>query len=187
MTIFTLFILFFWFIFLVYWFVSSFGVKKNRGGYVRSLMIRVLILGTVLFLSRSQLFDQIQANNHVVFTDPVWKISGVALCGLGIAFAMWARRNLGKNWGMPMSVKENPDLITSGPYRYVRHPIYTGVLCAMAGSAIVGGMVWLVPLVIFCGYFLYSATKEEKLMHQQFPKEYAKYRNHSKMLLPFLW
>ncbi len=187
MTIFTFLILLFWFIIFVYWFVSSFGVKKNHGGYMHTLLIRILIIASVVFLSRSQLFDQLQTNSNTSFVDPGWKVIGVIICGLGIAFAIWARRSLGANWGMPMSVKENPDLITTGPYRYVRHPIYTGVLCAMAGSAIVGGLVWLVPLVIFCGYFYYSATTEEKLMLQQFPKQYSLYMKHAKMLIPFLW
>jgi len=62
---------------------------------------------------------------------------GVALCALGIGLAIWARTYLGRNWGMPMSRKENPELVTSGPYAYVRHPIYTGLLIAMLGSVTV--------------------------------------------------
>jgi len=105
---------------------------------------------------------------------------------LGIAFAIWARVHLGKNWGMPMSLREGHALVTSGPYRLVRHPIYTGAIAAMLGSALVSP-IWSVIFVLFTAYFVYSATREEKMMVQQFGETYRAYQARSKMLIPFIF
>lgn len=88
---------------------------------------------------------------------------------------------------MPMSVKENPELVTSGPYAYIRHPIYTGFLLAMLGSAFVVGNWEFVLFVIFGLYFSYSARTEEKLMTRTFPTQYPQYKQRTKTLIPFVW
>jgi protein-S-isoprenylcysteine O-methyltransferase Ste14 len=119
-------------------------------------------------------------------TDARLGIAGVTLCALGVALAIWARVYLGKNWGMPMSRKEHPELVTTGPYAYVRHPIYTGLLLAMFGSAIAETAFWLVPLVVVGAYFIYSARSEEKGMVEEFPERYPAYQKRTKILVPFL-
>jgi protein-S-isoprenylcysteine O-methyltransferase Ste14 len=111
---------------------------------------------------------------------------GVALCAFGIGLAIWARAHLGRNWGMPMARMESPELVTSGPYAFVRHPIYTGMLTAMLGSTFGESPLWLVPLVLFGIYFVYSARNEEKLMLEQFPEQYPEYMSRTKMLVPFV-
>ena len=113
-------------------------------------------------------------------------IVGTALCTLGIALAIWARRHLGRNWGMPMSRKEEPELVTTGPYAVLRHPIYTGILVALLGSMIGESPFWLLPLLLFGAYFFYSARREEGIMLQQFPQQYAAYMKRTKMLVPFV-
>jgi protein-S-isoprenylcysteine O-methyltransferase Ste14 len=87
---------------------------------------------------------------------------------------------------MPRAIKENPELVTSGPYRYVRHPIYTGVLLALLGSTLVAGPWWLIVFVIACIYFFYSAKQEEKRMLAAFPDTYPAYMQRTKMLVPFV-
>jgi len=114
-------------------------------------------------------------------------VMGVILCAAGIAFAIWARRHIGRNWGMPMSLQEDHELVTTGPYARVRHPIYSGMLLAMVGSMLAEGAGWLPPFLIFFVYFIYSAKTEEKLMVQQFPNEYPAYKERTKMLIPFVW
>jgi protein-S-isoprenylcysteine O-methyltransferase Ste14 len=88
---------------------------------------------------------------------------------------------------MPMTVKENPELVTSGPYAYVRHPIYTGVLLAIAGSLLLAGPWALVAVMLPGAYFVWSARQEEKIMEKEFPSEYPAYKKRSKMLIPFVW
>ncbi len=86
-----------------------------------------------------------------------------------------------------MSRKENPDFITTGPYAYVRHPIYAGLLVAMLGSAIGNSLLWLIPFAGGAVYFVYGALREERVMLEQFPERYAAYQAKSKRLIPFVW
>ena len=101
-------------------------------------------------------------------------------------FAIWARIFIGRNWGMPMTLKEGHELVTTGPYSYVRHPIYAGILLAMLGSALVFGLWWFAIFFITAINFVYAAKKEEGLMLQQFPNAYPDYMKRTKMLIPFL-
>jgi protein-S-isoprenylcysteine O-methyltransferase Ste14 len=98
-------------------------------------------------------------------------IAGLIVCMAGFALAVWARRHLGRNWGMPMSLKEGHELVTTGPYRYVRHPIYTGMLLAILGSALVNGPIWVVVFAGMAIYCVYCARTEESLMLKQFPEQ----------------
>jgi protein-S-isoprenylcysteine O-methyltransferase Ste14 len=180
-----------WFLFLAYWVLMAAGAKKSAGG--RSwkagsaaragivLLILVMLNGTVF---RRALMSM-QANPGVVGLP--LGIAGIAVCLLGMGFAVWARLHLGRNWGMPMSRKEQPELVTSGPYAYVRHPIYTGFFTAMLGSALAAGPSWAV-MALACGaFFVYSARREEQLMLEQFPEQYPAYMRRTKMLVPFLF
>jgi protein-S-isoprenylcysteine O-methyltransferase Ste14 len=112
---------------------------------------------------------------------------GVGLCLAGIAFAVWARVYIGRNWGMPMSLREGHELVTSGPYAYVRHPIYSGLMVAMIGSALTESLFWMLVFVLYFAYFLVSARSEEKTMLAQFPDTYPAYRRRTKMLIPFVF
>ena len=87
----------------------------------------------------------------------------------GLALAVWARIYLGRNWGMPMSERAEPELVTSGPYRFVRHPIYSGILLAVLGSALCTTLFWLAALVLLGAYFIYSARVEERTDDQLVP------------------
>jgi len=87
---------------------------------------------------------------------------------------------------MPMSFKEGHELVTTGPYRFVRHPIYTGMLAAVLGSALVTGRIWLAIFVWMGIYCVYSAKTEERLMMQQFPEQYAKYKSRTKAFIPYV-
>jgi protein-S-isoprenylcysteine O-methyltransferase Ste14 len=178
----------FWLIFILYWLFSAISAKKIvrmgiwwKGGIIRILAAIML----VLLLNHSSLQ---QSLTHYSKSIPVYLgYIGVLLCALGISFAIWARWHLGTNWGMPATIRVNPELVTSGPYTYVRHPIYTGVLLASLGSALADGYLWLVMFIIFCVYFIYSATREEKNMAELFPTEYPQYKQRTKMLIPFIF
>jgi protein-S-isoprenylcysteine O-methyltransferase Ste14 len=112
---------------------------------------------------------------------------GVVLCLAGIGFAVWARVYIGRNWGMPMSLREGHELVTSGPYAYVRHPIYSGLMIAMIGSALSESLLWLLVFSLYFTYFIFSARSEEKTMLAQFPDAYPAYRRRTKMLIPFVF
>ena len=85
-----------------------------------------------------------------------------------------------------MTQKDEPELVTSGPYRFVRHPIYSGLLLAILGTALATNLYWLIGVGVMGIYFVYSARVEERLMTRSFPVVYPSYRARTKMLIPFL-
>ena len=117
-----------WVVFWVYWLISAFAAKRgSRTTLTRFPGLGILVLAFVLL----RIF---KANSLTVHT-PVLQVIGVVLFVSGLAFAVWARIHLGRNWGMPMTQKDEPELVTSGPYHLVRHPIYSGILLAILGTA----------------------------------------------------
>jgi protein-S-isoprenylcysteine O-methyltransferase Ste14 len=94
--------------------------------------------------------------------------------------------HIGRNWGTPMTQKNEPELVTSGPYRLVRHPIYSGIILAGIGTALGLSWFWLIAVVLAGVYFIYSATVEERYLTEQFPDEYPAYKRSTKMLVPYL-
>ena len=174
----------------LYWAVSAISAKRNVGprNWWKGRGVRLLIILFFLLVARlPALRHTLSINQEFTASHPLMGLGGVALCALGLGLAVYARVYLGRNWGMPMSQKENPELVTTGPYAAIRHPIYTGLLLAMVGSAIGASVFWVLPLVVFGAYFIYSARREEKLMIEQFPQEYPAYMRRSKMLVPFLF
>ena len=174
-----------WLVFMAIWVVSAARAKRSVKRSNRIWFLRLAIVA-VFVLSYSRPGSLLYITKFRFSTDPAVQWSGVALTALGVAFAVWARFHLGRNWGMPMSVQENAELITSGPYANVRNPIYSGILLAMIGSAIVTGPWWLLILAIAGTYFIYSAKKEEALLVEQFPGTFPAYRARTRMLIPFV-
>lgn len=86
-----------------------------------------------------------------------------------------------------MTQKQAPDLVTSGPYRLVRHPIYSGLVLATIGTAVGINLTWLIAALLAAVYFSYSATVEERYLTEQFPDSYPAYRQSTKMLVPYLF
>lgn len=171
-----------WAAFWLYWFVAAFSMKRGRVPWSHELGIRAVILVVVIVLVRSGVFGDRALN-----TD-LWRGGvGLTLCAVGLGFAIWARVHIGRNWGTPMTQKNDPELVTSGPYRLVRHPIYSGLLLAVVGTALALSWVWLAAAVLAGIYFVYSATVEERYMTEQFPDAYPQYRLSTKMLVPFLF
>ena len=89
---------------------------------------------------------------------PVLEGIGLALWIAGLALAVWARLYIGRNWGMPMTRRQEPDLVTTGPYRFIRHPIYTGIILAMVGTALAISLFGLIVVAVIAAFFAYSAS-----------------------------
>jgi|HubBroStandDraft_3_1064219.scaffolds.fasta_scaffold71321_2 protein-S-isoprenylcysteine O-methyltransferase Ste14 len=179
-----------WLIFVAYWAVMGLRAKRTIGDRLwrTEAGLRVAVVVLILLALRLPAVRHALRNTqaHAAAASPLIGLIGVALCAFGIGLAIWARSHLGRNWGMPMARKESPELITSGPYAAVRHPIYTGIFIAMLGSAIAVSPFWLIPLALFGIYFVYSACKEEKLMLAQFPQQYPQYMSRTKMFVPLV-
>ena len=170
-----------WAAFWLYWLVAAFSVKRGRVPWSRQLRIRAVMVVIVILLARLGAF-----RGHGVNTDP-WRAGlGLVLFAVGLGFAIWARMHIGRNWGAPMTQKDEPELVTSGPYHLVRHPIYAGVLVAGVGTAVALNLWWLIAVGLAGIYCLYSATVEEGYMTEQFPDTYPVYKRTTKMLLPFI-
>jgi len=130
-----------WAAFWIYWLVAAFSMKRGRLPWSRELRIRAVIVVLAILLIRLGAF-----RNHGLNSDP-WRAGpGLALFAIGLGFAIWARVHIGRNWGTPMSQKDDPELVTSGPYRLVRHPIYSGVLAAGVGTAVALSWAWLIAV-----------------------------------------
>ena len=119
--------------------------------------------------------------------DPILSIIGIIVCAVSMVFFVWARQSLGKNWSGTVSFKEGQKLITSGPYRYVRHPMYGYGLIACVASAIVCGGAFVFLLLVLSPLFLWRVGAEDKLMAQQFPNEFPEYKKRTKALIPLVW
>lgn len=170
-----------WAAFWLYWLAAAFSMKRGRVAWSRELRIRVVLVALVILLARVGAF-----RSHRLSTDPWLAAIGLSLFALGLGFAIWARLHLGRNWGTPMTQKNEPELVTTGPYGLVRHPIYSGILLASVGTAVALSWSWL-PVVALAGiYFVYSATVEERYLAEQFPERYPAYRCTTKMLVPFV-
>jgi protein-S-isoprenylcysteine O-methyltransferase Ste14 len=123
-----------------------------------------------------------------VFPDsPLTLWIGWALTFAGIVFAVWARLWIGRNWSGTVTVKENHELVQTGPYSLVRHPIYSGFLLAFVGTAIVQGELRALlgfPLAVL-GWWL-KLRMEEAFMSEQFGNAYSEYKQRVKALVPFV-
>ncbi len=112
---------------------------------------------------------------------------GLALTAAGIGFAVWARLWIGRNWSGLVTIKEHHELIQSGPYALVRHPIYSGFLLAILGTAILHGELYgLLALPLAALGWGLKLRQEEQFMTQQFGSAYSDYKRRVKALVPFV-
>jgi protein-S-isoprenylcysteine O-methyltransferase Ste14 len=171
-----------WVALWIYWLAASLHTKAAQTPSRRLIGARVAVIVAVFALARSGIFGG-HGSTHNPWTQGV----GLALFLSGLALALWARIRLGRNWGTPMSQKVDPELVTTGPYRYVRHPIYSGLMLGMLGTAIAVSPFWAVAVVVLGAYFAYSAKVEERNMERLFPQRYPEYKRATKMLVPFVF
>ena len=169
-----------WAVFWIGWLASAFTAKRSvsRGpGFLRT---RGLAAIAVVIIVRGFHGAALTVNS------PVLGAIGAAMFAAGLGLALWARVVMGRNWGMPMSQKQDPELVTSGPFRFIRHPIYSGILLAILGTALVTNLIAIAIAMILGAYFIYSATIEERNLVATFPDAYPAYRAHTKKLIPFV-
>ncbi|HLG81255.1 MAG TPA: isoprenylcysteine carboxylmethyltransferase family protein [Bradyrhizobium sp.] len=182
-----------WLVFAAYWAIAAFGVKRNAEpvAWWKQILPRLAIAALVIVALtipplRHALRDALRLVQVHAADGALMGTIGTMLVGLGIGLAIFARVHLGRNWGMPMSKKENPELVTGGPYALVRHPIYSGIILAMLGTALGLSIIWALPLIVFIPYAIYSARREEEFMCQQFGETYRAYMRRTSMLVPFV-
>ena len=177
-----------WVAWLAYWALSARGVKKTswREPFGAQMRHRVLIIVAALLLAGARLVPKVLTRRFIP-VNPVLIWLGTALVALGLGVAVWARRDLGQNWSSNVVVKEDHALIRTGPYRRVRHPIYTGIILAFFGMALFIGE-WRALLGTVCVFlsFLIKSRAEEEQMRKIFP-EYEQYRRETTALIPLIY
>jgi protein-S-isoprenylcysteine O-methyltransferase Ste14 len=178
-----------WLVWLVYWIIAAIGAKPTRrreGIASRLSHVVPLVLGIVL-LSLPHAPAAWLGLRYLPQTEG-WFWLGFCLVAFGIAFSVAARLSLGGNWSGTVTLKQDHELIRSGPYHWVRHPIYTGLLLAVLGSAITQGECRsLIAVALIAGALLRKIAIEERFLAVQFGAAYARYRDEVPALVPMPW
>ena len=177
-----------WMVWLAYWFLAALNVKRTqRREHFGSLLLnRVpLVIGAFLLAFERQPLHSLSARFLPLSQAFYWM--GLFMLAAGLAFAVWARRYLGRNWSGVVTVKQDHELIRSGPYALVRHPIYTGLLLAILGTAVaIGEWRGLIAFVLITAGFVIKLRTEEAFMSETFGEQYARYRAEVPALIPFM-
>jgi len=177
-----------WYGFAVVWAISSLRVKRAKAWEASTDRITTITAMTFVFLL---LFYDLQwmgplRNRFAPFTNwMAW--TGVVLTWAGIAVAVWARSCIGQYWSARVTLKEDHQLIRTGPYRFVRHPIYSGMLLGVIGRALTLG-TWsgVLAIAIILVAHWRKALREESMLTREFGQEYSRYRRSTGFLFPRL-
>jgi protein-S-isoprenylcysteine O-methyltransferase Ste14 len=175
-----------WILFCGYWLVSAIKrkkTKKRETPFERLRYTLPLILAVYLLSLSATGFEWLDARFLQSSPDVAWL--GVALTAAGVAVAFWARWHLGANWSGVVTLKEGHELIRTGPYRTIRHPIYTGILLALLGTAVsLGEVRALIALAIAWLSFYVKARREESFLAQEFGPGFTEHLRRTGMFLP---
>jgi len=179
-----------WLALIAYWALSAHVVARtiHRWMWWREIAVRLGLFALVATALQVAATGGALSNArvHALGTGTLAGVIGTVLCAVGIGLAVLARAALGQSWARPKAPGAAPELITTGPYAYVRHPIYGGMLLGMLGSSIGQSVLWLLPLMVYGPQFIHSARREERLLLEQYPERYRAYMKQTKMLLPFV-
>jgi protein-S-isoprenylcysteine O-methyltransferase Ste14 len=177
-----------WLAWLVYWTVAALNTKPARWRESigsRASHVIPLVAAAVLLAAPGWLPPVLSTRFEPA--GELFPALGAVIVAAGLGFAVWARAHLGRNWSGIITVKEHHALVRTGPYRIVRHPIYTGLLFALVGTAMaIGQWRGLLALAFALIGFLWKISVEEKRMRENFP-EYAEYRRQTAALIPLLY
>jgi protein-S-isoprenylcysteine O-methyltransferase Ste14 len=175
-----------WVLFAAYWFVAALrskrAAKQERAGE-RFGHVMFMVLGFFLLYSSNPRFGLL---NERYVPERLWVENlGAALTLAGVLFAIWARYTIGKEWSASVQIKQDHELIRTGPYAHIRHPIYTGILLALTGSALaIGEYRALAGVALFLVGFVRKARREEAMLAREFGPAFEDHRRHTGFFLP---
>jgi protein-S-isoprenylcysteine O-methyltransferase Ste14 len=175
-----------WYAFLAVWAIAAVRTKTTKSSepLLSRLTTGVLIAAAFVLLFRQDLPVQF-LHARVLPLDAVTQWTGITLTFAGAAIAIWARFVLGANWSAKVTVKIGHELVRSGPYAYVRHPIYTGMLLAVIGTAVeIGEWRGVTAIILVAIAFWLKTRREEQFMTREFGDGYEQYRQNTGSLFP---
>ena len=183
-----------WVIFGLYWFISSSSVKSTQEtrGWLAGNWHSIFLLIGGLFLSNLPFLAKVgvSISSLTILLIPssiVINVVIIVFAVTGLIVALIARRTLAGNWSRAVAFKEDHELITTGLYHYVRHPIYTGVLLMILATALsVGTLSAGIGFVIIVLGLWFKLRAEEEILTKHFPKEYSAYKDRTKALIPYV-
>lgn len=176
-----------WWIFVIVWLINAFRTKRTaeRKSLLSSLAYRIPTGAGWWLLLVPKLPDFMY--RQVIPRTAFSKIVGTAACVIGLVFTLWARQSLAGNWSSDVTFKQNHELVRIGPYQFVRHPIYTGLLVMFLGTAIyIGEVRGVISLLLITFGFWIKLRQEERLLLRHFPDSYPAYQREVKALVPFI-
>jgi protein-S-isoprenylcysteine O-methyltransferase Ste14 len=177
-----------WIIWMIGWMAAARDVKPTRWREplrTRALHAIPIVLCAVLLMTPRWLPPVLAV--RFAPGGPALSLCGTAMVAGGLGFAGWARWHIGRNWSGWVTVKDAHALICTGPYRVVRHPIYTGLLLALAGTALaIGEWRGVLAVALAALGFVLKLRIEEARMRETFP-EYDRYRRRVAALIPFVF
>jgi protein-S-isoprenylcysteine O-methyltransferase Ste14 len=177
-----------WLAWFAYWMVAARNVKatRRRESIATFLLNRVfVIIGALLLILPHPPLRWL--GERFIAPGLVGYGLGLAVIAAGLGFAVWARVYLGRNWSGTVTIKQDHELVRNGPYAIVRHPIYSGILLALLGTAIaVGEWRGLLAFAAIAAGFLIKMRAEERFMSEVFGEQYARYRREVPALIPFV-
>jgi protein-S-isoprenylcysteine O-methyltransferase Ste14 len=178
-----------WIAFLIYWQIKAVDTKTTRRlEPLAQRILRVLIFLIAIVLLSTTLIP-LRWLYLQLWPPGLWSFwLGAVVMVAGLLFAVWARVHLGRNWSRSVTIKQGHELITTGPYAVVRHPIYTGILAGFLGTAIALSQVrgFIVFVLIFIALWL-KLHMEEQWMRSEFGETYAAYAHQTAALVPYLF
>ena len=177
-----------WFVFAAIWVIGALSTKRTVYQETHARRLRywlLLVIAYFLLLYGRRLAYPLNLGIVPHVAPTAW--AAAVLCVIGLAFAFWARVTLGRNWSGVVTLKEGHELVEGGPYRFVRHPIYTGILTMFFATALaLGHLAGFAAALLVLASFWIKLRDEEQLMLQQFPERYAAYRRRAKRIIPFV-
>jgi protein-S-isoprenylcysteine O-methyltransferase Ste14 len=175
-----------WIVWLLYWIAMAFTTKRTieRGGFLGYRVVAVVVIAC--FIAAGRLLD-VSPQSQLWHTTLALAVVSDCIVLAGTAFTIWARITLGRNWSAEVTFKQDHELIESGPYALVRHPIYTGLLMMALGTAVnYGRAMGFAVFFALCGAIWWKARQEERIMSSHFPEAYPEYKMRVRAIIPFV-
>jgi len=177
-----------WVVFYAYWLASAFATKRTaeRESVAGSLTYRIPVVLAVILLYHAVRMPKPLSEVVIPSTAPICALV-VALSTTGLLTSLWARMALGRDWSSVVVLKVGQELVQAGPYRFVRHPIYSGMTLMFAAIVLlVGRVAGILAMCLFVYSFVLKLRREERMMLKQFPTTYPEYMKKTKRLVPFI-